>query len=532
MAVLLTKLGRTELARSYYRDILNENDIFNFAVGKSTAWADDQSPDAPIDSGYHISEFKRNTMFLQRVTSADICLLAKRIDWVSGVVFDQYDHAYSPAFKSNSGASTLSDATFYVITNEDKVYKCLDNNGGAASTVKPTSVITSAFELSDGYTWKFLFQISASDKTRFYDAEHIPVRKLTGNPDFDVNGELDNITVTDGGSGYTVAPDVVIQGDGIGATATATVVAGVVTAVTITAAGSGYTFGFVAFAAVAGSGAKATVQLGDVDTLPALQIAVEGSVVQGTVDRIEVTAVGQDYSDNDAYVEIVGDGAGAQATLTIAPITGTITAITVTDPGSGYTWANVNILNVLGIGTNAGGRTVISSQGGHGSHAPRELFATTLGLTVTLSDNTNADLILGNDFRQIGLVKNIFTYDNTAVQDGLTSTASFIINVDSNSDYSNDDELVTNDGGQFTVAQIVKNLDDVTWDVYLTAHIPLITIVSEITNNTKGTPSLTINSLTNPEVDMTTGSVVYLENRSPIIRSSDQVETIKALIKF
>ena len=44
-----------------------------------------------------------------------------------------------------------------------------------------------------------------------------------GNPAFDVNGELDSVTVTAGGSGYTSAPTVVIEGDGTGAVATAAI---------------------------------------------------------------------------------------------------------------------------------------------------------------------------------------------------------------------------------------------------------------------------------------------------------------------
>jgi len=43
---------------------------------------------------------------------------------------------------------------------------------------------------------------------------------------------------------------------------------------------------------------------------------------------------------------------------------------------------------------------------------------------------------------------------------------------------------------------------------------------------------LTINSVTNPEIDVTSGDVVYIENRSPVTRASDQVETIKAFINF
>lgn len=50
-------------------------------------------------------------------------------------------------------------------------------------------------------------------------------------------------TITNGGSGYTSAPEVTISGNGTGATATATLTDGVVTGINITSAGSGYTTG-------------------------------------------------------------------------------------------------------------------------------------------------------------------------------------------------------------------------------------------------------------------------------------------------
>ncbi len=54
--------------------------------------------------------------------------------------------------------------------------------------------------------------------------------------------EVTSVEVTNGGSGYTSAPDVTFSGGGgTGATAEATVEAGVVTGITITSGGSGYT---------------------------------------------------------------------------------------------------------------------------------------------------------------------------------------------------------------------------------------------------------------------------------------------------
>ena len=64
------------------------------------------------------------------------------------------------------------------------------------------------------------------------------------------------------------------------------------------------------------------------------------------------------------------------------------------------------------------------------------------------------------------------------------------------------------------------------------AEIPLITNSSTLTNTTQNITSLSINSVTSPEVDNATGEIVYLDNRSPVTRSVDQVEQVKALIRF
>ena len=528
MALVLRRLGRVELARTFHRDVRNSNDYFHFAVGRTTSWTDDTSPELPIDNDSYVSKFRRSMMFTQRIDSADVCLLAKRTNWQTGTVYDEYDDAYTSTNQSYSGASNLADANFFIMTDEFKVYKCISNNNNGPSTVKPTSTGTSVFELADNYNWKFMFQISASDQNRFLDADFIPVRKLTGNPTHDVTGEVDSITIDAGGSGYTSVPTVVIQGDGDGlASGTATIASGAVTGVTITASGSGYSFAFVTFVGGGGSGATGTVNLGDADSLPALQSAVEGASVNGTLDRVIVTVPGQDYAESDVQVQVQGDGTGAEASAYVNSATGALTKIRVTNPGSGYSYANIIITNTSAPGTGATARAIVSPQGGHGSNAPRELFAHNVGVTVSFSDNDNRDLILGNDFRQIALIKNVKTPGGVTYTTN-TATTCFIINVASVAPYAVDDVLTSDDGGSFTVIQI----DSTNKNVYLTSEIPLITANSTLTNTTQNESNLSINSLTQPEVDNATGEVIYLDNRSPIIRSADQVEQIKALIRF
>ena len=140
-----------------------------------------------------------------------------------------------------------------------------------------------------------------------------------------------------------------------------------------------------------------------------------------------------------------------------------------------------------------------------------------LGVTVNFSDNDNKDLITGNDFRQIALIKNI--KDTSGVTyTANTGTGCHIVNVASGqlANYAVDDIIVSNDGGKFQVIQ----LDSDNNNIYLTAEIPLISNSSTLENTTQSIASLSINSVTNPEIDNSTGEIVYLDNRAPIIRLS------------
>lgn len=72
------------------------------------------------------------------------------------------------------------------------------------------------------------------------------VSVATGTPFLDA-GTITNIDVVSGGEGYSVAPTVLINGDGSGATATAVLTNGTVSSVIMNNIGSGYTFANVSF---------------------------------------------------------------------------------------------------------------------------------------------------------------------------------------------------------------------------------------------------------------------------------------------
>lgn len=78
---------------------------------------------------------------------------------------------------------------------------------------------------------------------------------------YNYDGSVGGITVTDGGVFYTSTPTVTISGDGTGAAAIATVTNGVITAINMTNWGSGYSFATVSITDFAGVNATATAQV-------------------------------------------------------------------------------------------------------------------------------------------------------------------------------------------------------------------------------------------------------------------------------
>ena len=574
MAILLTRLARVELARSFVREVKNvidtDNnklyDYYNFALARTTAWTDEQLPETAYDSQKYINQFRNNMLFTQKVNPSDVCNLIRRIDWESGTTYDAYDDDYSSNnLAPSEGATTLADANFYVYTSTGRVYKCIDNRDPLTGLVTPSiyepTLNNLGFETTDdGYKWKFMYQISDADQNKFADSKYIPVRKLTtDSPSYGtLVGEVKTITVTNEGSNYTSAPTVYIHGDGTGAAATASInesgeIANVVLDVEngITLEGLGYTFAYVEFSGGGGTGAEAIVTLGDRDPESTiLQRAVEDAAIEGTIDRILVSVAGKDYVAGNTFVKITGDsilsGNQAVASVIIAEGTGAIIGIKVEDSGADYNFADITFVDSTGaeihtadddLSKKATARAIISPVHGHGSNPVRELFSTTVGIVSSLSDNTNRDLMIDNDFRQIGLMKNIYDYDEQKIWREATATTCFIANVSSSANYAIDDIILTDEGdaaeGRFRVIQVLEStVTEGTFDIYLQPIIPNIKNASVLRNDTQGISSLGINSFTYPEISTAYGEVVYIENRTSIARSTDQVETIKAIVQF
>ena len=151
--------------------LLNTN-MYLF-IGKGTSWSDDSSPPTPTDSvaNTHYENW-RDMLAAKKVTASDVSHVVPRKNWTNNTSYFAYTH----------NTATLYSQDFYVMTDDYNVYKCLSNSetnstGSVAttSTVKPTGTGTSILSTADGYKWKFMYQISASDALKFVTPNFIPI---------------------------------------------------------------------------------------------------------------------------------------------------------------------------------------------------------------------------------------------------------------------------------------------------------------------------------------------------------------------
>lgn len=228
-SVFKAKFKKT-IADAIYQEVTSRTARYYHWFGKENSWQDflspfipanptEDSPGAPSDNFRYDLHVRRDILTAKLVKPSDVSYVVRRIDWVSGTVYDDYDDAYDTATgfgfgPAYSGATRLEDSNFYVLTSQYNVYKCISNNLNTPSTVMPTGTTPDVFETSDGYHWKFMYTIPVSLRNRFLSPEYMPVSNAL-KANFYSSGEINNISIEDGGGNYNPATTAaVITGDG------------------------------------------------------------------------------------------------------------------------------------------------------------------------------------------------------------------------------------------------------------------------------------------------------------------------------
>ena len=432
----------------------------------------DAAPLTPVDSiGDEFYNFD-DMLAAKRVTSSDVSICIPRRNWATGTVYDYYRHDYgnrvtggTTTQAANSGATNLFDATFYVMSSTFNVYKCLDNNGNAASTVEPTGTSTSILSTGDGYKWKYMYTLSATQQANFLSTDFMAVATNSTVSAAATDGAVNIVKIKTAGSGGTngTHTGVAIRGDGSSGVATVTVAGGVVTAVTVTNVGSGYTFAYIRNADIVSAGATSL--------------------------------------------------SGAELDVIIEP------------------------------------------KGGHGFNAIKELggFFVMMNTNFEAGEASNSgDFTTANDFRKVMLMRDINSGGSAATATTLRNTKAILVTSPSG-DFTVDEEI--NQATTGAVGKVVEwdssnnilyyiqtrfNDEGADTNGNLTAFSGANTITGQSSSvtATPSTSSTTVDSVVFTsgynagEINADTGDIMYVENRSPITRAADQTENVKLIIEF
>lgn len=228
-----------------------------FTIGKCDPWANDAHPDVSNTSIDAFNNVWKNMIGGKRITGNDMQFVIPRNNWTANTVYNMYDDKID----------NFQYGNFYVLTDEFKVYKCLSNNGGSLSYVKPTSTsTTAAVETLDNYIWKYMYSLNAEEQTRFTSTTFMPVKTLTINDASTqwlvqtsaTPGAINSIVITNPGSGYTAnTVNVNIRGDGSYANAFARVntQTNTITQIVVDNPGLNYTHAELIISSTSGAGA-------------------------------------------------------------------------------------------------------------------------------------------------------------------------------------------------------------------------------------------------------------------------------------
>jgi len=263
------------------------------------------------------------------------------------------------------------------------------------------------------------------------------------------------------------------------------------------------------------------------------QKTVQDNAQDGQIVGFIIDSGGEGHST--VTVEVVGDF-DVQATVpSPTVVNGSITAISTDSAhggGRGYTIADVVLTDASpgNVVKPAKIRPVIASQGGLGADAAKDLKAKSIMFNTQPSGAEGGAFITTNDFRQIGLFKNMKNTSNSVISTN-AEKALRILTLDGTGNVAVDDPVTAGSGPTFAKA-FVDEIDGANNKILI--HQNSRTGFNKFPSSGNITASggtQTIQSAeTNSTADRNTGDLLYIENRAAVLRTGSQTEDIKVII--
>jgi hypothetical protein len=509
MAAIVTTNMNIYAASLFMNSFNSESEYIYLFIGNTLPWNNENSPPTPVDCESNEAAAFIDMMSLKRITGSSVSLIIPNNTWTVGTVYSEY-----------SSLVDLFDPTdalpFYVISSQLNVYKCLNNNGGAYSTIQPTGTSTSVITVADGYQWKFMYTVSSTDVLNFVTNEWVPVKTLAANDGSNqwlvqqaaVSGTIDRIDIVTAGVSYTSVPTVVITGNGSGATATATIGGGNVTGVTVTATGTNYTWATISFTGggsgangatanaiispFKGHGADPVTELGGFYVMIDCKlIGNESGYFTVSNDYRQVGLISNPILNNGLNTTPATALDYSQAlSLTFSSVSGTtfnndetVTGLTSGAIGVVEDWDGTSILRLVqSLGTFTPGETV------QGADATGVLST----ITGTAQSGSTSAIVLANSASSV------------------------------NSTYNGQTINITSGTGVGQVRMIASYIG-------LSRTAGVTPVFSTAPDNTS---HYVVANIVAPAIVAYEGQILYLENRRAIARSAEQTEDIKIIITF
>lgn len=483
-------------------------------LGKHTAWPNEDVPSTATDTTSNEKAIWDNMFAGKKITGGDVELVAPRVDWTANTKYREFDDVkdLTELLTANT-AQNLKP--IYVMNTDRNVYVCLSNNVSANSTVEPTGKNLNAngiIQTADSYIWKYLYNIRPSNK--FLSDDWIPAPVSTSKLDYDtsplipVDGELTHIIVTSNGSGY-IHSNISVTSFTSGCTILSV----------------SNTTNLSANMSVSGTGIVSGTVIQSIDTVNT-QITISSS-----------TAANGGGSGNTLFtstrIYILGDGVGGLAEATLSG--NTVQKIQLTTFGKDYTQANVLI---FGTGTGATARVVLPPKFGHGFNAAKQIGASNVMVAMRIGevDSTESGVIsTDTTFRQYGLLRDPYKYGETSAANTTTSVPVFSQTTDvtlvagtsfnlNEFVFQGTSNTSTTFGG-FVHAQTSN-------EVRLTGVTGAISIGGVLKGTETNPSGRTVVVSSNPEFEPYTGDILYEENIVSVQRTDGQAESLKFVIQF
>lgn len=483
MAAIVTNKFRLKNAKAFINntslDLGSLADVYYMFIGRPQEWANNDSFEAPVDSVNHEILALDDMMAMKRITESNLCHSIVRRRWANNRNYDIYRHDYNGTTTgvSLTGATTtpssLAEANYFVITANNNVYICINNNNNSSSTVSPDDGVADAsmiYTCADGYKWKFVARASSTDLTSFLTLDYYPVRTIEVDPG--------------AGSPYADqwASQVQSKAD-----------AGAIFNIILNNGGSGYSYDL-------GGGPLNT-----------------GTNISG-------------------IASVTGNGTDCDVTVDMN--NGVITRINIVNYGRNYTFAKVSFTG----GTGASATAIITPPKGLGADPVSDLNAFNVTVNTRFDYDEDGVFPASNDYRRIGLVVNpkLYSSDARVTATRASAMTTLVLQNPINTELLVADSIVedsttgvkavvigTRVVGANLEVRVIRTFDQNS-DFNGTSYQFGVGHSVKVGEVVVGT----IASIANPTVDKYSGDLIYIENRTPIIRSSQQVENFKTVFEF